>query len=502
VNAPLWLAWARDVYRRQMVRFPFLADVLALVVFALGAAWRAAHLLKYHDPRKFVYSDMQMYVDLGKRISKPGYKLRPSDVTHPPGMTEVISYFFKADATLQKLVWFQLGVTMLVPLAVGALGWLAFDKKTGRWALVLASLYLPFVDYGGYFLAEIYLTLTATLTMVCYLGAVRLLSPPALAASPDKVEKHPYRERAGARKSFSIPPKARLPLALAIAVAGGIFFSCAMIMKMVAAPAILSFLGIHALFTRGASFRRKLLLVGALLLGAAPLSQWQAERCTRGNGGKFCPGSNKAGADFLMGHIGRVQGVVWKDPKARGTIGFGSPAAYQHGYRDKPEFAFAITDNDANRAAAWDWIREHPGQAFVLSLEHVWDSFGGSLPWPAVATGFWPGSQLFHYLFLLFLFFPSLVLMLDLARQKGMLGLLRSTELALMAPIFGVVVAVMMATGEARYRAPWDMVFIVLAVEFYRRLKIRWREPEPEPTSEEEPPVTATETATTAEGAT
>ncbi len=456
------LAWALDVYERQTKRFPFLGDLAALAVFAAGALWRYFHLLRLHDPRKFVYSDMQMYVDLGKRISKPGYKLRPYDVTHPPGMTELISYFYKLDESLQKLVWFQLAVTALVPLAVGALGWLAFSKKTGRWALVLASLYLPFVDYGGYFLAEIYLTLTASLTMVCYLAAVRLWSAPVTLGR------------------FTVSERGRLGLAVIFAASGGFLFSLAMLMKMVAAPAILAFLGIHALFTRGASFRRKAVLVLVLLVAAAPLSKWQSDRCTRGNGNKFCPGSNKSGADFMMGHIGRVQGVVWKDPKSRGSVGFGSPAAYQHGYRDKPEFAFSITDNEANRAEAWKWIRKHPAQAFVLSLEHVWDSFGGSLPWPAVATGFWPGSQLFHYLFLGFLFFPSLVLLLDIARQNGVVGLVRSTELALMAPIFGVVVSVMMATGEVRYRAPWDMVFIVLAIEFYRRLRVRWHEPEPQ----------------------
>ena len=453
------LAWVLDVYERQTKRAPFLGDLLALVVFALGTLWRYYHLVRFHDPRKFVYSDMQMYVDLGKRISKPGYKLRPYDVTHPPGMTELISYFYKADASLGQLVWFQLLVTSLVPLAVGLLGWLAFGKKTARWAVVIASLYLPFVDYGGYFLAEIYLTLTATLTMACYFAAVRLWSHPVTVGR------------------FTVSEKGRLGLTIIVALAGGFLFSLAMLMKMVAAPAILAFLGTHALFTRGAPFKRKAVVVLVLLLGAAPLSKWQADRCTQGNGGKFCPGSNKAGADFMMGHIGRVQGVVWKDPKSRGTVGFGSPAAYQHGYRDKPEFAFSITDNEANRREAWAWIRKHPGQAVVLSLEHVWDSFGGSLPWPSVATGNWAGSQLFHYLFLAFLFFPSLVLLLDLARERGVVGLVRSTELAVVAPIFGVVVSVMMATGETRYRAPWDMVFILLAIEFYRRLRLRFREP-------------------------
>ncbi len=433
-------------------RFGWLADVVAIAIFLLGSVWRALHILRYHDPRKFVYSDMQMYVDLAKRISKPGYQLRPYDVTHPPGLTELIAFFHKRDPSLEQLVHFQLGVTMLVPLAVGAFGWAAFDKRVGRFALCAASLYLPFVDYGGYFLAEIYLTFTATLTMTAYLTAVRLVSPSQLS-------------------------RERQILAGLLALAGGVVFSLAMLMKMVAAPAILAFLGIHVLFTKGAPFWRKLVLVLVLLVGAVPLSRWQAERCTRGNNGQFCPGSNKAGADFLMGHIGRVQGVVWKDPKLRGTVGFGSPAAYQHGYKEKPEFPFSITDNKRNNEEAWKWIKKHPFQAFVLQLEHVWDSFGGSLPWPSVATNYWAPSQLFHYLFLVFVLFPAMVKLLDIARQRSLLTLLRSTELAVVAPIFGVVVSVMMATGETRYRAPWDMTLLLLAIQFYRSLELRWREP-------------------------
>ena len=87
-------------------------------------------------------------------------------------------------------------------------------------------------------------------------------------------------------------------------------------------------------------------------------------------------------------------------------------------------------------------------------------------------------SQAFHYLFLVFLLFPSMMLLVDVARQRGLVALLRSTELAIFSPILGVIISVMIATGEARYRIPWDMCFILLAVEFYRRLG---RAPAPPP---------------------
>lgn len=435
---------------RATMRTRFLA-VLPWLVFVAGVVWRFLFVLKWHDPRKFVYSDMQMYFELGKRITRPGYKLRALDVTHPPGLTELIAFFYRRDPSLGSLVWFQLLVTALVPLAVALLARLAFGARAWRPALVIASLYFPFVEYGGYFLAEIYLTLTATLTLAAVLGAARLVE-------------------------IDAPSRLRLVAAAAIAALGGLAFSLAMLMKMVALPALLAFLGVFVLFTRSESalgwraiVKRRAALAAIVCVAALPLSAWQTERCTQASG-TFCPGSSKQGADFLMGHIGRVQGVVWKDPKSKGVVGFGSPAAYQHGYKDKPEFPFAITDNPKNNEAAWKWIKTHPGDSVVLMFEHVWDSFGGSLPWPGNAQKEWATSQTFHYLFLVFLFFPALVRLLDVARARGLVALLRSMELAIFAPIFGVIVSVMMATGEARYRIPWDMCFILLAVELYRSL--------------------------------
>lgn len=448
------------------LRSPWLGYVLAAASYVLGFVWRWIYVLEIHRPTDFAYSDMGMYLGLGKRFAKEGYELRIYDVTHPPGLSELLAYFYRSDETLNGFVRFQFGVTALVPLAVGALGWLAFDRKLGLWALAVSSLYFPFIDYGGYFLAEIYITLTATLTMVCYFGALRI----------------------------GFGTRRRIAASIAIAALGGFIFSLAMLMKMVAAPAMLAFFGIHIVLTRASTWKVKALLFATILAAAMPLCVWQADRCTKANEGTFCPGSNKAGADFLMGHVGRVQLVSWgvrdKRGKYRVHSSFGSPAAYQHGYTKKVELDFKITDNPKNNAYAWSWIRKNPGQAIVLSFEHVWDSFGGSLPWPTVATKFWASSQIFHYLFLVFLFIPSMMLFVDVARKRGIVGLLRSTELAMFGPILGVIVSVMIATGEARYRIPWDMCFILLAIQFYRGLKIPLREPPidpPEPTTASSP---------------
>ena len=57
----------------------------------------------------------------------------------------------------------------------------------------------------------------------------------------------------------------------------------------------------------------------------------------------------------------------------------------------------------------------------------------------------------------------------EVGRKRGWRGLLSSTELLVMSPLFGVLASVFLATGEPRYRIPWDASFIILAVELYRR---------------------------------
>jgi 4-amino-4-deoxy-L-arabinose transferase-like glycosyltransferase len=428
----------------------FVLDLVALLVFALGTVWRVIHCIVLHDPRQYVYSDMKMYVDLGKRLSREGYKLRPHDVTHPAGVSQLIAWFNKADESLWRLVQFQTLITLLVPLAVALLGWVVFGRRTAKWALIVSSLYFPFVDYGGYFLAEIHLAFVAPITLACLFGAVKLAGRPR---SPRNTA-----------------------LTVIVALIGGLFFSFAMALKMVALPALFGAFGVFVMFTKIAPWKTKLAIAAIVCLAAVPITWKTVERCTQGNDGKFCVGSSKAGADFLLGHYGRIGGITWKDPKHGGVVGFGSPSAVQHGYTEKKEVPFLITDSERNKQEAWKWIRQNPGQSVVLSIEHVFDSFGATFPWPANATKYWGISQAFHYFFVLCLLIPSLILLADVGRSRGILGLLRSLEFAMISPLFGVIVAVAIATGEARYRIPWDTSFILLTIELCRRIKTFRRE--------------------------
>ena len=419
-------------------RWPQIPNALTLLGYGWGVVWRYMHITTWHNPRKYVYSDMQMYVDLGKRLARDGYVMRPGDVTHPPGTAEIIAYFYTRDGNLANLVYVQVGVAAVVPIVVGLLAWLVFDKWTARLAVLMSSFYFPFVDYGGYFLSEIYMIALVPAVVALYLW------------------------------SLHKPSKLRAILG---GFGAGLMLFLAMVMKLVALPALVGFALYHWLFAKGPSRWLRTMALLAMLAGAAPGTYWMSDRCTTANQGEFCLGSNKSGADFLLGHYGRIQGIKWVGPKGTGVVSFGSPSAYQHGYRNIPEVPFAITDNEKNRAEAWKWIKKKPTHAFILSCEHVIDTMGATLPWPSIATNYWVGAQGFHYLYILFLLFPTLFRFVDIWRKDGFIAMLRSTEMIIFAPVFGVLLAVFIATGEPRYRMPFDSLFMLVALQFYRSLK-------------------------------
>lgn len=441
---------------RQVFRSPWLLDVVTWVVFAAGTLWRIGHVLFWHDPRKYVYSDMKMYVDLGRRVAREGYVLRQGDVTHPPGMTEMLKFFLRrGDDSFLQYTQFQLIITILVPLAVAAVGWAAFGKKTAKISLIITSCYYPFVDFAGYILSEIHLAFVFPVCIAAYIAAARV-----------------YERERNAKN---------IVLMVILATVAGFMFSIAMALKMVALPAILGFVGLHVVFTKLGTFKRRL-VIGAICLAASfPITAATVVRCTNANG-SFCFASNKQAADFLLGHQGRIGGIKWVDKKGGGVVAFGCPSAVQHNYDQVPEFHWDITDKAKNNAQAWKYIKEHPFDSLVLSFEHVWDTFGGAMPWPGIATSTWALTQAFQYLFLAFLFFPTLILLADVLRARGIVGLLQSREALVVSPIFGICVAQFIAIGEARYRIPWDAAFIVAAAEFYRRFELRmWPRPFTEP---------------------
>jgi len=414
-------------------RFPILA---ALPVYVFGVIWRWQHIYERHDPRNTVFSDMAMYVGNARRLADPSYVLTKYDVTHPPAASWLFGLFYTRDESFYELTIFQFFVSALIPLAVAWLAWVAFDKRCAAWALVLSSCYFNYVEFAGFFLAEVYMQLLIPACMACYLTAT----------------------------------SGSLPRRVGFAILAGILFMISVAFKTVAGPALAGFFAVHWLFTSG--LRRPRTLALALMVASSlPGLALVGARCTKANDGQFCLPSNKSASDFLLGHYDRVGSIQWTDAT------FGSPSAIQHGYTNSPKVPFSITDKERNMETAWQWIDDHPLESAVLSVQHVFDMFAPNAPWPTIWTAEWPIAQAQMYLFVIFFIWPSMLLLFEIGTVNGPLAMLRSTECAVASVLVGVSLGVFIATGEPRYRLPYDCVFIVLGVQFYRRMLARhgWR---------------------------
>lgn len=416
------------------LRLPSLANVLAAVAYLLGAVWRTLDILVWHDPRKHIYSDMQLYLETAKNFMAGDAPYTPIQAIHTPGTSKIIATFYSVDPTLGSLIGFQLAIALVTPLAAGALAVAMFGWKAAPWAVAISSLYFPFVDYAGYLLSDAYLALCVPLCMGCYLWATSA--------------------------------KRWMRAALVGALAGVLLF-LAFSFKAIGLPTLVGFALLHWCLSKRSSFRMRTVAFAAMLATAAPGIGAITVRCTSINRGRVCLGSNKMGGDFLLGHYGRIGGVRFTD------FHTSSPSQGQHGYTEWKTVPHSFTDNEANIGLAWQWIRYHPEESLVLSLEHVADLLGATHPWPSFNTPRRALAQGFNYLFIVFLLLPTLVRLLDIWRSRGAAELLRSEQLLLFSPILTLAAMVFVATGEARYRIPFDSIFIVLTVDFFRNWRLR-----------------------------
>jgi len=422
---------------RALLRTPWPWVVL---VYLIGLALRVIYTLHIQRPESLILSDMELYVGTAKRIAAHD-PLGPWDVTHPLGYPALLAFLISGSGSLARAVNVQMFISALVPPAVGLLGAAAYGRRTGLFATVFASLYFPFIDYGALFLAEIHFILSLTLAFAAFLAA-----------------------RNAQRRAVS----------LGLAAAGGFALSVAATLKSVALPAAVVFFMVEgaALLlarTNGASSLRARLtpwLVRGVVVAcaAAPLLGVLARVCTRANDGHFCVTGNKSGADFFLGHTGRIANVAWETP-TRG-IAFGSPGSFLRHYDGNVTVTFAIHDNASNFAAAWRWIAAHPGEAIVLSIDHIFDTLFGVAAWPTYGNDTWLWSHLSQYLFIALLFVPFVLAWAGIAKH-GLRAALTSRTALVTAPIAALLIAVAIATGEVRYRIPFDVFFIAMACAFF-----------------------------------
>ena len=411
------------------------------LTYLAGVVLRVLYTFRIQPPESLINSDMYFYVTLANRLASTSEPLRPWDVTHPLGYPALLAFLIAKGGSLAAAVNLQLVVSCLVPLAVGLLGAAAYGRRTGLLAVVFASLYFPFIDFGALFLSEIHFIFWLALAFAAFFAARRAQ---------------------------------RLPVALAFAAGGGVALSIAAAFKAVALPAAAVFFVVDGIATASSRpagapgwrvrLRPWLERVAVVVLAAAPLLGVQARVCTRANRGNFCVTGNKMESDFLLGHSGRTEYIKWAEDQGHG-FHFGSPGAYLRHYNDRLNVPFAMTDGGANATWAWRWIARNPGEAIVLSTNHIFDTFFGVAYWPGYEHATWPLAHLSQYVFIVFLFAPMIFACAAILRRGARAALTSQTALVL-APVAALILTVTVATGEVRYRIPFDVFLIAIVCAY------------------------------------
>jgi hypothetical protein len=419
--------------------------LLTGVIYCVGVAFRVIATFVTHRPENIIFSDMALYVDVAHALQKSSiWALSPNQVTHPLGFPILLSWLLPADGTYLPATLLQLTVSSLVPLAIGLLGAASFGKSTGYVGVALASVYFPFIELGSVYVTEIHFIFYMALGFAALLAATQT--------------------RTRGRR-------------LTLAFFGGLALSIALTMKALALPATAAFFLVYAfgaLGVRGKAqvrdhWRTWFGIAAMTLLGALPIASTHSAICTHANRGTFCIAGNKSSADLLLGHSGRVKIITWKGQHS--AFSFASPGAYQRGYLKLMDVPFDVFDGPANTRMALKWIAAHPSQAAILSLNHVYDAFLGPAMWPSIDRRTWPLGDLFQQLFVLFLLFP-LACILKRECRPGLRSFVSSRVLLTLSPLVGLIVTLMIATGEIRYRVPFDMfIMVVVGAQWIGRLR-------------------------------
>jgi hypothetical protein len=410
------------------------------LVYVCGVVLRILYTLKIQRPETVIYADMGLYIGRARRLAA-GLPVEAADVTTGLGYPALLS-FLSSNGSFGRAVIAQLIISCLLPLALGLLAAAAYGRRTALLAVVFGSLYFPFIEYGALFLTELHLTFWLALAFAGFMAAHRARRPGA---------------------------------ALALAAGGGLALSIAATFKTLALPPAVAFFVVdgvaHAVGRGGAGSSPSLfvrlkpwLLRGALAaLAAAPVLGVMSSVCTRASG-RFCVTGKEMGHDFLLGHYGRIADIEWgpEHDKYR----FGSPSAYLRNYEKHIKVPFSISDARANRAEAWRWIKANPGDAIVISLDHVYDTMFGPVMWPTMNSDKWSLGAASQFVFILLLFVPTVLAAARVLRRGLRAALVNRTALML-APIGALMVTVMIATGEVRYRIPFDVFFIAIACAYF-----------------------------------
>ncbi|MBI5497148.1 MAG: hypothetical protein HY904_19190 [Deltaproteobacteria bacterium] len=410
----------------------WLGGLVALLLLAPWIAWnRWEFVFRLNEPRNFVWSDMQGYVERAVHLATPGIKLTRFDTFYPPGTHLLMTPLMRVAANekdgllLNQWLWWVLAVVTLY--AVAGLGWKLFRHPlAGALAVGGLMFHWPFTIFAGLYMSENPFTCFMALSLLVGLFA------------RDLDEARPWRRAA-------------------VYALAGLLAGVATVIRPQYAlgAATIGF----PLLTRRFPFvrvREAVPLLLAFLLPVLPAMELQSHAA-----GTRVGLSSNAGFNFYQGHCDVVH-IETHEPGVAMYYTFAAPVSIQRAQREGREEKKAIHrknmawDNAYYFQQGWECIRQDGWAHARRWWANLEDMFGASEPWPPNITPFAKGSATMNRLYshaLLFLL-PVALLLARWRRAERWLLL----QLATLTPIMALFY------GDSRYRIPYDMFgYLLLA---------------------------------------
>jgi hypothetical protein len=411
----LVLACFGAVYR---MRLPTWQKWVTAALLALAGWIRYRFVFDWHPPECFVFSDMGGYVDRAHELVR-GH-VSESLGFQPIGYSLVLAQSLRlvGDFTLADWAHVVCGWATVVLVWRASSRWLR--ERAGLFVLGITALHFPFISLSGFFVAETFFTFQLALLFYCL-----------------------------ARFAFPWKPIAALAI-------GALYMSALWIKgnNTFFGPLVIAWMAFWILRHKRAEWlrltRRLVVPVAAFCVGAALVVASHAAYTYKSFG--------HAQVSAPTAALNLVEGKC-PSKNNHDSLGYGwlSPLFVQLGETEEKHWPRPFTDTRYFWGAGIDCIRQDPW-VLATSLRYVYYLFFDNLLWPSISGDLGGLVRPSGMLFAAFLF-PNILLgwIIIARRPRSRWGLFATLGMSIMLCSW-------FFKSELRYRVPFDVVFIPIAV--------------------------------------
>jgi hypothetical protein len=390
--------------------------LVAAALLGVGGWIRYRYVFDWHPPECFVFSDMAGYVDRAHEFVRGGSS--EAQAFQPIGYSLALAESLRlvGDFTLGDWAHILLGWATVVLMWRASARWLR--ERAALFVLGIATLHFPFISLSGFFLAETFFTFQLALLFYC-------------------LAKFPFPWRAGHALLLGVVYMSGLWIK-----GNNTFFG----------PLVLGWMVLWILLHKRAQWLalvRRLALPAATFCAGAAIVVASHAAYTYKRYGHAHVSAPTAALNFVEGKCPS------KNNYDSSGYGWLSPLFVQLGETEEKHWPRPFTDTHFFWAAGMDCVRKNP-EVLATSVRYVYYLFFDNQLWPSNTSDALARPSGMVYSALLF---PNLLL------GAAVIGRRPRRRWALFALIgLSIMLCSWFFKSEMRYRVPFDVVFIPIAV--------------------------------------